>query len=139
FTYLADGRRRGADIRVVLGDGRLGVQRSADGAFDVIFMDAFNSDSVPVHLLTREAIDLYFRKLDEGGLLVINIANFYLDFRPILANLARDTGRLALLQEDQEDARIGKYASRWVVLARKQEDLGKLPSYQREASLQSVF
>ena len=95
---------------------------------------------MPVHLITREAIDVYFAKLAPGGLLVVNIANRYLDFRPVLANVAEETGRRALHREDPEaDLRVWKFASRWVVLARDQADFGKLSGFRRPAFSRSIY
>src|SRR5206468_2711821 len=85
FTFLADARARGTRLSVVLGDARITVQRVAPGTFDMFFLDAFSSDAIPVHLLTREALAIYADKLAPGGLLVFNISNRYLDLNPVLA------------------------------------------------------
>jgi len=87
FTYLADSP---ADVRVVIGDGRLTLAAQPDGALDVLIVDAFSSDAVPVHLLTAEAMDLYRRKVSADGLVVLHISNRHLD----LARVARGYGRL---------------------------------------------
>lgn len=81
FTYLSD---CGSPYDVVMGDGRLKIAEAPDHSFDMIFMDAFSSDSIPVHLLTREAFDLYFRKLKPDGFVVIHISNRFMDLRPVL-------------------------------------------------------
>ena len=127
FTYLHDCRERiGNDnVNIVLGDGRLKLQESQD-TYDLLFMDAFSSDSVPVHLITREAIDMYFEKLAPGGILVVNIANRYLNLEPVLANLAQASGRQAMAGYDAPDSAIGKYASMWVLIAREGKDFGAL-------------
>jgi hypothetical protein len=96
----------------------------------MIVIDAFSSDSIPMHLLTREAIQLYLRKLAPGGLLVFHVSSEYLRLEPVLAALARDAG-LACWHQDYvdvspDDLRAGKLPSRWVVMARRGEDFGRL-------------
>ncbi len=116
--------------RVVLGDARLSLQRVPDRSYGMIIVDAFGSDAIPVHLLTREAFALYLRKLAEHGVIVFHTSNHYLNLRPVVGNLAKDLhlwgvgrgrGRLT-------DAQFlaGASASEWVVLARRQDDLGAL-------------
>src|SRR5262249_3269778 len=70
FTYLSDSR---ADVSIVLGDGRRRMAECADGRFDLLVLDAFSSDAIPVHLLTREAVQLYLRKLKPGGCLALHL------------------------------------------------------------------
>ncbi len=89
FTYLSD---CGSPYEVVMGDGRLRMTEAADGSYDMIFLDAFSSDSVPAHLLTREAFNLYFRKLKPNGLVVVHISNRFLDLSPLVAAQAKDAG-----------------------------------------------
>ena len=134
-----------------MGDGRLKLGEAPDGYYDLLFMDAFSSDSIPVHLVTREAIQLYFRKLKPDGILVVNVANRYLDPTPVLANIAQDLGLVGLEQHDEvREKRItameimvskghdpewvasqegyvpGKFSSSWVILARDRRDFGAL-------------
>src|SRR5262249_34658781 len=78
--------------RVVLGDGRLTLREVLDHGYDLIMLDAFSSDSIPVHLMTREALALYHRKLAPGGVIVFQISNRYLDLAPVVAALAHDVG-----------------------------------------------
>jgi hypothetical protein len=93
-------------------------------------MDAFSSDAIPIHLLTREAPQLYISKLSEGGILTFNISNRYLDLEPVLATLAADAGLSCLIGDDSNispvEQKEGKDPSLWVVMARRQSDLGKL-------------
>jgi SAM-dependent methyltransferase len=128
FTYLSDARDRGVRVESVLGDGRLQIQKAPDNAYDLIFMDAFTSDAVPVHLLTKEAVEMYLTKLAPGGIIVINIANRYLDFKPILGNLAADLKLCAYYGSSREVWWVGMAASAYVVLVRDAKDLGDLPS-----------
>lgn len=127
FTYLADSP---AQIRVELGDARLSLQAAPDAHFQLLVLDAYSSDSIPVHLLTREALQLYLRKLQPGGLLAFHISNLHLDLGPVMGALARDAGLVCLEQRDtalnEEERTSGKSPSRWVVLARTQDDVAKL-------------
>ena len=87
FTLLRD---CAPQAQVILGDARISLAREPDGTHDLIILDAFSSDAIPVHLLTREALDLYFRKLSPHGVLAFHISNRYFDLRPVLSRLARD-------------------------------------------------
>lgn len=89
FTYLSD---CGSPYQVKIGDGRLRIKDAPDGSYDMIFLDAFSSDAIPVHLLTREAFQLYFRKLKPDGLIVVHISNRFLDLGPLVAAQAKDSG-----------------------------------------------
>jgi len=128
FTYVHDCRERIGDnnVKVILGDGRIKVWQQEDRTYDLLFMDAFSSDSVPVHLITKEALNIYFEKLAPGGILVVNIANRYLNLAPVLANLAEATGRQAVVGMDSADPAIGKFESNWVLLARDWADFGAI-------------
>jgi len=124
FTYLSN---CAPQARVVLGDARLSLAEAPDGAYGIIVLDAFSGDSIPMHLLTREALRIYLRKLASGGLLAFHISNRYLDLHQVLGNLAHDAGVVCLLNLDtatgEDDRKAGKYASVWMVMARKSEDL----------------
>ena len=103
FTYLADCRGR---IEVVLGDGRLSLEREQPQQYDVLAVDAFSGDAVPVHLLTKQALELYFRHLKPGGILALHITNTHLDLAPVVENLRRELGKYAVLvstTKDEED------------------------------------
>jgi SAM-dependent methyltransferase len=132
FSYLADSA---ANVRVVLGDARLSLQSAPDGHYQLMVLDAYSSDSIPVHLLTREALQLYLRKLRPGGLLAFHISNLHLDLRPVVAALARDAGLVCLVQEDTDvdeaDAEAGKSPSQWAVVARHTGDVAPLTAAQR--------
>ena len=95
FTYLRDCPGR---FGIALGDGRQSLARQPPGRFGVVVLDAFASDAIPVHLITRQAIELYLSRLQPGGVLLFHISNRYLDLEPVLGNLARDRG-LACLSE----------------------------------------
>jgi hypothetical protein len=127
FTYLADAR---ANVRVVLGDARISLRAEPAGEFGLLVLDAFSGDSVPVHLVTREALRLYLDKVDQHGVLLFHVSNRYLDLRPVLDALAKDANLVALTEDDlivsDEALRGGKLPSRWVAMARCVEDLGPI-------------
>ena len=124
FSYLSN---CAPQARVVLGDARLSLEEAPEHAYRIIVLDAFSGDSIPMHLVTREALRIYLRKLASGGLLAFHISNRYLDLHQVLGNLAHDAGVVCLLNLDtatgEEDRTAGKYASVWMVMARKNEDL----------------
>lgn len=133
FTFVSDARDRGASIRVELGDARIrleAIKRERPGErYDLIAVDAFSSDAIPVHLLTREAIRLYLDMLKPDGVLTVHISNRYLRLAPVVANLAQDAGlRGRLIQEDEASSSKGAASSTWTVLSRTPEALGGLPS-----------
>jgi hypothetical protein len=125
FTYLSDSP---AHVKVVLGDGRLSIARAKDGFFSLIVLDAFTSDAIPVHLLTREALGLYFKKLASGGALVFHLSNRYLDLEPVLARLAEDAHAVARIRENtvHVQEQFGEDASVWAILGLESRSLGGL-------------
>jgi len=131
FTYLRDCR---AEWKIVLGDARLRLQEADDKKYGIIVVDAFSSDAIPIHLITREALQLYFRKLSDDGVLAVHISNRHLDLQPVLGNLARALGLVALRQYDSDADRRpvpGISVSDWVILARQRQDLGGLATDER--------
>jgi hypothetical protein len=136
FTFLRDCPPR---TNVVLGDARLSLAKAPDLHYSLIVLDAFSSDSIPVHLLTRQAIQLYLTKLADGGILAFHISNRSLDLQPVVGHLARDFGLFGVVREDREiseaEAERGKAVSDWVVIARKKEELGNLPQDSRRELL----
>ncbi|MEP6915321.1 MAG: fused MFS/spermidine synthase, partial [Acidobacteriota bacterium] len=126
FTYL---QACGAACTVVTGDGRISLTRAERGRFDVIVLDAFSSDAVPMHLLTREAMDLYLSRLAPGGAILIHISNMHLSLSPVLARIASEAGVLSLWQHEPPDAgalEAGKLPSEWFIVARERRDFGPL-------------
>ena len=123
FTYLRDcpGQKE-----VVLGDARLSLAEAPDDEYGIIVADAFSSDAIPVHLMTREAIDLYFDKLKENGVLLVHISNRHLELEPVLGNVAQDTGLACRAQNDVEQGPPGKFISHWVMMAREDGDFGSM-------------
>jgi hypothetical protein len=127
FTFLKDCP---ANVEVVLGDARLSLCAAADGQFGLIILDAYSSDSIPLHLITREALALYLQKLAPRGVIAFHITNRHLDLEPVLANLAQDAGLFALHQRDSDisvaEYRQGKRPSHWVVMTRQPSSLAGL-------------
>jgi len=116
---------------VVLGDARRQMTRVPDNLFDLIILDGFCSDAIPVHLLTREAIRLYFQKLTPNGVLAVHISNVHLDLPPLVARLAADhdpplSSRYWHDTANDSERMDGKTDSQWMVLARSETDLGKM-------------
>ena len=125
FTYLH--LCANAPVNIVEGDARHTLTQATNDQFGLIVMDAFNSDAIPVHLLTQEALDLYLSKLAPSGMLAFQISNRHLDLHPLLANLAKTRNLICLGFDDRdENLSLGKEASTWVVMARLREDLGSL-------------
>jgi hypothetical protein len=127
FTYLRD-CPPASDVR--LGDARLSITEAPAGRFGMIFVDAFNSDSLPVHLITRQALAVYLDRMADGGVVVVNVTNRYLDLRPVIGALARDAGLTGVVRDDlrttDEDRARAKTGSMWIALARRPADLGPL-------------
>ncbi len=116
-------------IRVVLGDARLSLATEPAARFDVLALDAFSSDSIPLHLMTREAFARYARVLAPEGLLLVHISNRYLSLEPVVAALARDGGWSARARDfvpDSEEAALGDTRSTWLVLSRDPARLADL-------------
>ncbi len=126
FTYLRDCGKR---CEVVIGDARVSLGRARAQQFGLIILDAFSSDAIPVHLLTREALSLYVTRLAPGGVIALHISNLHLSLSPVLGRLAEAEGLVALWQREPATAGSlvdGKFPSEWMVLARDRTDLGGL-------------
>jgi len=130
FTYLRDSAAR--SLNVVIGDARLRLAAEPDGAFDLLVLDAFSSDAIPIHLLTAEAFELYERKLAPGGVILMHLSNRYLDLPPVVAKVAQTIPRQLVVRQNDDmglsdrEREDGKSASVWVILARRKEDFGPL-------------
>jgi hypothetical protein len=126
FTYVADARDRGADVDIVMGDARLQLKHAPDHEYGLIVVDAFSSDAIPVHLITKEAVDLELDKLADDGILAYHISNRHLNLKPVLVNLAHEFDLAVLDQSDDSRESIGKSGSHWVLLARTPDAFGSL-------------
>jgi hypothetical protein len=133
FTYLRDSQA--TTTRIVEGDARLRLREAPDHSYQLIVLDAFSSDSLPVHLVSREAIQLYTSKLAEGGVLAFNLSNRYLDLEPVMGRQAADTGLFCLVGYDTAvtaaEKEAGKQPSIWAVMAEREHDLVSLVSDSR--------
>ncbi len=125
FTFLQNSP---GTLNVVLGDGRLTLQRAAPATYNLIVLDAFSSDAIPVHLLTREAFALYLSLLKPDGIVAVQISNRYLNLEPVLAALAEQDGLFALAKIDDHipEADRGHFPSHWVMLSRRRQPLARL-------------
>jgi hypothetical protein len=127
FTFLRDSPAR---CRTVLGDARLTLQAEPDHRFGLIVIDAFSGDSIPVHLLTREALRIYLSKRADDGLITLHITNSFMDIEPLISALAQSESVITWVRDDSQisagEARQGKQASRWAVVARRARDLRPL-------------
>lgn len=112
FRYLRESQ---AKIDVVTGDGRLSLEREQPQNLDVLIVDAFSGDSIPMHLLTREAFQLYFQHLKQDGALAIHVTNMHLDLTPVVKRLADAMGKLSLLIESDKEDEVMLYSS-WIVV-----------------------
>jgi len=131
FTYVGDALARGARVSVVLGDARLRLAGSTQH-YALLVLDAFSSDAIPVHLLTREALRVYLDHLEPGGLLAVHFSSRYVALDPELAALAHGAGLECRIEDDPGAAAVERdlerVPSRWVVMARDETALGGLAS-----------
>ena len=99
FTFL---QNTNGQVAVEIGDGRKKLEEAAPGSFDLIVIDAFSSDSVPVHLITREAVDLYASRLRPGGIIALHISNRYVQLEPVIAAIVAPMDLFALTKFDSD-------------------------------------
>ncbi len=122
FTYLSHCAK--ATTKMILGDARLKMKEAPEAHYDLIVLDAFSSDSIPTHLVTVQAMDLYLSKLAPDGLLAMNVSNRYLNLERLLSGLVQEKGIVARMRRDPHyDNATAKFASTWVVMARKESTL----------------
>lgn len=113
FSYLRDCE---AEVDLVLGDARLSLEREPAQHFDVLAVDAFSGDSIPVHLLTKEAFQLYFRHLRPDGVLAVHVSNKFLELKPIVKNLADSMGLGSILIDNDDDDVNEVFGATWVLI-----------------------
>jgi hypothetical protein len=130
FSFLRSAEDRGARIRIVMGDARLTLRDAPSHSCDVLVLDAFSGDAIPVHLLTREAMRIYTDKLADGGVLAIHVSNMYLDLLPVCSALVADARCVGMYQNDldvnPQQTAWGKSASQWVIAAKSGQALAAL-------------
>ena len=105
-----------AKLDIAMGDARLTLEREAPENFDVLAVDAFSSDAIPVHLLTKEAMLLYFRHLRPDGVLAVHISNRYLDLQPVVEGEAKATGKIARTIDTDDDDTVDVFSATWVLV-----------------------
>ena len=121
FTYFTDSP---AQCEVVMGDARLSIEREPpDERFDVLVLDAFSSDAIPVHLLTREAFEIYLRHMNPGGIIAVHISNRHLDLEPVVVGLAERFGLQMVSRETSPDAYDAQFSTQWILLTNNEEFL----------------
>ncbi len=116
FTFLGDS---GASIEHVLGDARLSLEREPPQNYDLLVIDAFSSDSIPVHLITREALAVYLRHMKPGGVIAFHVTNRFLHLAPVVKRIAGEHDlQVALIADDAEDSELAR--TDWVLVTRDQ-------------------
>jgi hypothetical protein len=113
FTYIRDS---GAQVKVLEGDARITLESQTPQSYDVLVVDAFSGDAIPLHLLTREAIALYRRHLAPGGVIAFHVSNHFLDLAPQVGLLAASQGMQAVSVQSLPDEQKGAYSSSWVLV-----------------------
>jgi spermidine synthase len=109
-----------------MGDGRLSLEREdAREKYDVLAVDAFSGDAIPIHLLTKEAFALYWQHLKPNGVLAVHVSNDYVDLAPVVTAAATETNKSSVIIENAADAEKGIRASRWVLIASGQDLLDR--------------
>jgi spermidine synthase len=138
FSFLSDMFPDPSRLSIVLGDARVELVRAPEHGYGLLVLDAFSSDAIPMHLVTREALSLYLDKLAPDGILALHISNQYLDLHPVFADLAADASLVAWARDDQTLTPLmeqdGKSGSQWIAMARTAASLAplvKLPGWAR--------
>ncbi len=128
FSYLKECR---GDVEVKLGDGRLSLEResasAAEPRFDLLVLDAFSGDSVPAHLLTKQAFEIYLQRLKPDGAIAVNISNRYLNLAPVVCGVAREFGLTPLRFSSLGNAAEGKFPAEWLLLTKNKQLIAKYP------------
>jgi hypothetical protein len=125
FSFLKNSAAA-ASLSIVTGDARLSLHDIPDHSLSLLIVDAFNSDSIPAHLLTREALELYLQKIEPHGLIAFHLSNNFLNLPPVVGAVAAELGAVARVREDSASASMGTGGnpSIWAVVGRQNEDLG---------------
>ncbi|VWX61144.1 conserved membrane hypothetical protein [Burkholderiales bacterium 8X] len=115
FSFLGDSPAR---IERVLGDARLALEREEPQRFDVLAVDAFSGDAIPIHLITAEALDNYLRHLEPSGVIAFHVSNLYLNLAQVVEKIAEDKGLHSALVVDLPDTATGLYSTDWILVSR---------------------
>ena len=133
FTFL---RNCAARVEVIQGDARLSLERETPQQFDLLVLDAFSSDAIPVHLLTKEAFKTYFRHLKPDGAIIVNISNRHLDLLPVLAGVGKEFRLMMIsISWSDESAPWWFSGSQWVILSHNQPFLLSQPIMSHATSM----
>ncbi|SLJ93360.1 spermidine synthase [Novosphingobium mathurense] len=130
FTYLRD---CAPQAKVILGDARLELESVPPHRFDMLVIDAFSSDAIPLHLLTREAMEVYLRALTGRGVLLMHISNRYVELEPVIAALARSEGLTARVRQDWPENLDLYTPSHWIALSRDSSSINELAKMQPDS------
>ena len=137
FKFLPHAKEIGADADILMGDARLTMNAEAPNNYDVLAIDAFSGDAIPVHLLTRECFALYQKHLAPQGMLVFHVTNTHLDLAPVVAAAARTIGLEPRLVNYVAAKNTAYYSSKWVIAASPETWLA-LPALQRASTALAV-
>ncbi|RBP51371.1 spermidine synthase [Arenicella xantha] len=134
FSNIAEARAAGVSVDVIEGDGRISLSGAVAGGepfdFDVLAIDAFSGDAIPVHLLTYEAVELYWQNLSANGILAMHISNRHLDIAPVIIKIAKEMGKTVVKASNLDDQSRAVYASDWILMTDNQDFLNQLVSPQ---------
>lgn len=122
FSYIKESE---AKVEIVLGDARLSLAAEPPQHYDVLVVDAFSGDAIPVHLLTAEAIQLYRRHLNPGGILAVHVSNLFLNLPPVVQEEAEHAGLGSLLVTTEDNDDVGAYSSDWVLVTADKDFLAR--------------
>ncbi len=128
FTYLTDARQRGAKIEIIMGDGRLSLDREPPQKFDLLVLDAFSGDSIPAHLLDPEAFVIYRKHMAPNGVIAVHITNSYLYLAPVVRGLAKDSDLGMTRIYSLHDNKLDLLRNDWMLLSKDEKVLAALPS-----------
>jgi hypothetical protein len=126
FTHITDARKRGATIEIRVGNRRNNLEADRERKYSLLIVDPFDSEEVPVDLLTKEAVQLYSDRLTDDGILAMHLSSKPIVFDPMIARIALELKLVARVWEDHTDQQPGKTWSTWAVLARSEQALGTL-------------
>ena len=123
FNFVSECR---PDVPIVLGDARLTLEEAPDASYDLIVVDAFSSDAIPIHLLTREAMAIYLKKLAPHGMVVLHVSNRHLELASVVAGIAAANGLITRVHDGGDPGEPYKYGGTVAAVARHEEDFGML-------------
>ncbi len=129
FSFISDCP---GEVDISIGDGRLLLEQEKDQRYDLLVVDAFSGDSIPVHLLTVEAVRLYFRHLKPNGILAVHISNLHLNLAPVLEGIRSTLGKRAIHITNEEDESKEIFSSDWVLMT-TDRDLTTIPEIRTAA------